>query len=116
MTDKIGLSYSQLPPIFLLYKHSNARFIQTTHEIFNNDIHVFGQAHSQLCVVEGFWRGVSELRATASAPLAAILTALCQFYTLQGVVKDAGSFLHVSKTKRFLLFEILSFSSCMYVV
>nr|KAG5696426.1 hypothetical protein BaRGS_020963 [Batillaria attramentaria] len=51
------------------------------------------RAHSQLYVVEAFVDAVRNLSQTASHGVTAVLTAVCQFYALHGIAKEAGYFL-----------------------
>ena len=47
-------------------------------------------------VVESFVEEIRELSKTASPNLVSVLTSVCQFYALHGIVQDAGNFLAVS--------------------
>ncbi|KAL8588491.1 hypothetical protein ACOMHN_022278 [Nucella lapillus] len=61
----------------------------------NNMVNLIRAAnvHSQVYVLQGFVGEVRDLGRTASSALTAVLTSLCQFYALHGIVHNAGNFL-----------------------
>ena len=55
------------------------------------------QAHAHLTSIDYCLNGLWQMKSTCSTELGAVITDLCRFFVIHGIVTESGDFLEVSK-------------------